>query len=169
MRIAILSPFYPYRGGIAQFSAMLYNALAEKGNNVKAFNFKKLYPDFLFPGKTQYVEKNDTAITVESDRCLNSINPCSYITTLKHIKAFQPDILIISYWMSFFAPEYAYIAHGMKKRCKVIARYIIPEVGQKNKTQYRNEVKTVFFHVYLLYKIYYFSSIKNQTLFWLIL
>ena len=121
MRIAILSPFYPYRGGIAQFSAMLYNALAEKGNNVKAFNFKKLYPDFLFPGKTQYVEKNDTAITVESDRCLNSINPCSYITTLKHIKAFQPDILIISYWMSFFAPEYAYIAHGMKKRCKVIA------------------------------------------------
>ena len=87
MRIAILSPFYPYRGGIAQFSAMLHNALAEKGNNVKAFNFKKLYPDFLFPGKTQYVEKNDTAITVESDRCLNSINPCSYITTLKHIKA----------------------------------------------------------------------------------
>ena len=121
MRIAILSPFYPYRGGIAQFSAMLYNALTEKGNTVKAFNFKKLYPDFLFPGKTQYVEKEDTAIVIESDRCLNSINIYSYAATLKHIKNFHPDILIISYWMSFFAPEYAYIAHAMKKRCKVIA------------------------------------------------
>ena len=114
MRIAILSPFYPYRGGIAQFSAMLYNALTEKGNTVKAFNFKKLYPDFLFPGKTQYVEKEDTAIVIESDRCLNSINIYSYAATLKHIKNFHPDILIISYWMSFFAPEYAYIAHGSK-------------------------------------------------------
>lgn len=121
MRIAILSPFYPYRGGIAQFSAMLYNALTEKGNTVKAFNFKKLYPDFLFPGKTQYVEKEDTAIVIKGDRCLNSINIYSYAVTLKHIKNFHPDILIISYWMSFFAPEYAYIAHAMKKRCKVIA------------------------------------------------
>ena len=55
MRFAILSPIYPYRGGIAQFSGMLYTELVKEGHEVKAFNFKRLYPDILFPGKTQYV------------------------------------------------------------------------------------------------------------------
>mgnify|MGYP000692445064 CR=1 FL=1 len=45
MRFAILSPIYPYRGGIAQFSGMLYTELVKEGHEVKAFNFKRLYPD----------------------------------------------------------------------------------------------------------------------------
>ena len=40
MRFAILSPIYPYRGGIAQFSGMLYTELVKEGHEVKAFNFK---------------------------------------------------------------------------------------------------------------------------------
>ena len=42
MRFAILSPIYPYRGGIAQFSGMLYTELVKEGHEVKAFNFKRL-------------------------------------------------------------------------------------------------------------------------------
>lgn len=121
MKFAILSPFYPYRGGIAQFSAMLYTELVNEGHTVKAFNFKRLYPDLLFPGKTQYVEKGDKAIAIESKRTLDSIQPFSYFKTVSELKAFQPDVLIISYWMSFFVPGYAHIAHRMKRHCKVIA------------------------------------------------
>ncbi len=120
MKIAILSPFYPYRGGIAQFSAMLYTEFANEGHEVKAFNFKRLYPDLLFPGKTQYVGEDDQATAVDSVRVLDSINPFSYSRTVKEIKAFTPDVLIISYWMSFFAPAYAHIAKCLKKECKVI-------------------------------------------------
>lgn len=60
MKIAILSPFYPYRGGIAQFSAMLYSEFASRPSG-KAFNFKRLYPNPV-PWKSQYVEKNDQAV-----------------------------------------------------------------------------------------------------------
>lgn len=120
MKIAILSPIYPYRGGIAQFSAMLYQALTDEGHEVKAFNFKRLYPGLLFPGKTQYVEGKDNVIVVESDRLLDSINPVSYRRTVKAIRAFAPDVLVVAYWMSFFVPGYAHIANRMKKHCKVI-------------------------------------------------
>lgn len=121
MKIAILSPIYPYRGGIAQFSAMLYSQLRQEGHTVEAFNFKRLYPDFLFPGKTQYVEAGDRALAIDSLRILDSIQPFSYGRTVEAIREFAPDVLIISYWMSFFAPAYAHIAHRMKKRCRVIA------------------------------------------------
>ncbi|MCD8194089.1 MAG: glycosyltransferase [Tannerellaceae bacterium] len=120
MRIAILSPFYPYRGGIAQFSAMLYTSLQQAGCEVQAFNFKRLYPDLLFPGKTQYVEEGDDAIRIDSRRVLDSIDPLSYFRTVKEMKAWKPDVLVISYWMSFFVPGYAHVANRMKKHCKVI-------------------------------------------------
>ena len=55
MKIAFLSTFYPFRGGIAQFNAALYRAL-EKEHEIKAFNFSLQYPSVLFPGKTQLVD-----------------------------------------------------------------------------------------------------------------
>jgi glycosyltransferase involved in cell wall biosynthesis len=120
MKIAILSPFYPYRGGIAQFSAMLYKAL-EANHEVKAFSFSRMYPDFLFPGKTQWTEDAHPDIPIApAEPLLDSIGPLSYLLTAKAIKKFQPDVLLIAYWMSFFAPAYAAIARRLKKQTTVI-------------------------------------------------
>ena len=120
MKIAILSCFYPYRGGISQFNACLLQELA-KNHTVKAFNFKRQYPDILFPGKTQYVTKDDNAVPVESQALLDTANPFSYIATARAIREWNPDLLVMRYWMSWFAPSLGYIARHMKKSCKVIS------------------------------------------------
>lgn len=120
MKIAILSPFYPYRGGIAQFSGRLYTEL-QKENEVKAFTFTTLYPEFLFPGKTQYVTEDDTATVIDSERVLNSINPFSYIKTAKRINKYEPDVLIVAYWMPFMSPAYSIICNLINKKTKIIA------------------------------------------------
>ncbi len=120
MKIAILSCFYPYRGGISQFNACLYGELS-KEHIVKAFNFKRQYPEFLFPGKTQFVTADDEAVPVESESLLDTANPFSYISTYKKIRDWKPDVLIVRYWMSYFAPSLGYICRRMKKHCKVIS------------------------------------------------
>ena len=120
MKIAILSCFYPYRGGISQFNSCLFNELG-KSHTVKAFNFKRQYPDILFPGKTQYVTKDDDAVPVESVALLDTANPFSYVTTARAIREWEPDILIMRYWMSWFAPSLGYIARHMKPGCKVVS------------------------------------------------
>lgn len=121
MRFAILSPFYPYRGGIAQFSGRLFRELEKEGHEVRAFNFKRLYPDLLFPGKTQFVEPGDRADAIDSLRALDSVNPFSYARVTRAIRDYDPDVLVIAYWMSFFVPGYAHIANRMRRRCKVVA------------------------------------------------
>jgi glycosyltransferase involved in cell wall biosynthesis len=113
MRIAILSPFYPYRGGIAQFSASLYREL-EKAHQLKAFTFTRQYPSILFPGKTQYVSVDDVADKIDAYRILDSINPLSYLKTVKAINAFEPDVVIMRYWMPFFGPSLGFIARRIK-------------------------------------------------------
>ncbi|MFM7663375.1 MAG: glycosyl transferase, partial [Bacteroidota bacterium] len=84
MKIVFLSTFYPFRGGIAQFNALLFRVL-EKEHEVKAFTFKRQYPGILFPGKTQLVTEEDTADPVPSKRILDSVNPLSYWKTARFI------------------------------------------------------------------------------------
>lgn len=121
MRIALLSSFYPFRGGISQFNASLYSELSRE-HEVKAFNFKRQYPEFLFPGKTQYVTKDDEALPIESTALLDTVNPFTYSRTCKAIRSWKPDLIIMSYWMSWFAPPLGYIARRLKKKhCRVVS------------------------------------------------
>lgn len=120
MKIAILSTFYPYRGGIAQFNAALFRAI-EKKYEVKAFNFSLQYPNALFPGKTQLVSEDDQVDEIPTERVLNAMNPATYLTTVKRIKAYEPDLLIIGYWMPYMAPALGYVAKRMSSHCRVLS------------------------------------------------
>lgn len=121
MNIAFLSTMYPFRGGIAQFNASLYREL-EKNNNVNAITFKRQYPNILFPGQTQYVTKNDnTADPIPAKQWLDSINPFNWIRTAKRIKKTKPDLLIMKFWLPFFAPSLGMISSILQKNTKSIA------------------------------------------------
>lgn len=120
MKIAFLSSFYPLRGGIAQFNAAMYGELG-KTHTVRAWNFKRQYPGILFPGKTQYVTPEDDAAPIESDRTLDTICPGSWCRTARRIAAWEPDILVMKYWMSWFAPSLGYVARRLRRKgCTVI-------------------------------------------------
>lgn len=122
MKIAYLSTFYPFRGGIAQFNASLFNTLKnEYDNDVKAYTFSRQYPDLLFPGTTQYVTKEDNAEIIPSEQILDTINPFSYYSTANQINNFQPDLLITKFWMPFFAPSLGKVADKLNTKTKKIA------------------------------------------------
>ena len=118
MKIAILSCFYPFRGGISQFNANMLAGLGKLAD-VKAFNFTRQYPDFLFPGKTQYVTPDDEAWPVESEAVLDTMNPFSWAKTARRIREWGADLLLMRYWMPWFAPSLGYVARHCG--CKSIA------------------------------------------------
>ncbi|NOZ47729.1 MAG: glycosyltransferase [Chlorobi bacterium] len=120
MKIAYLSTFYPFRGGIAHFNASVFNEF-NKEHEIKAFTFKRQYPNILFPGKTQYVTKEDKVEKIPSVELLDTINPISYFKTIRKINRYNPDILIMKYWMSFFGPSLGTVSKFMKKNTKSIA------------------------------------------------
>jgi len=120
VKIAILSCFYPYRGGIAQFNANIYNELS-RCYDVKAYNFKRQYPDMFFPGKSQFVSDHDSAIKIDCTSLLNTANPFSYISSAGKIRKWEPDLLLMRYWMPYFAPSQGYVGRHQAKRTKVIS------------------------------------------------
>ena len=84
MKIALITPFPPYRGGISAHSKNLYDCLSVD-NEITVYNFSKQYPDFLFPGKAQYLDELVADSSSNVINILNSINPLSWIKVAKNI------------------------------------------------------------------------------------
>ena len=103
-RVCLVGPAYPYRGGIAHFTCLLA-AEFSKDHEVLVVNFKRLYPSFLFPGKTQFDESGEPLV-VDSVRSLDSLDPVSYLRTARKIARFDPDLVVFQWWHPFFAPSY---------------------------------------------------------------
>ncbi|MCK9160315.1 MAG: glycosyltransferase [Parabacteroides sp.] len=144
MKIAYLSTFYPFRGGIAQFNANLYEVFKKK-HEVLPYTFKRQYPDFLFPGKTQYVTPEDNAYVIKSIPVVDTANPFTYLSAAQQIKKEHPDILVMKYWMSYFAPSLGTIAHQLKKQgCKVIT--ILDNVTPHEHKFFDKPLTTWFLH-----------------------
>ncbi len=53
MKIIIVGPAFPLRGGIAAFDERLARELMKENHQVEIVSFSLQYPNFLFPGKTQ--------------------------------------------------------------------------------------------------------------------
>ncbi len=121
MKIAYLSTFYPFRGGIAQFNAALYRQL-EKSHEIRAYTFTRQYPNIFFPGATQFVTKDDPADPVPAQRILDTINPLTFWKTRSVIRQFAPDILLTKFWMPFFAPSLGFVSGGLgRSNVKTVA------------------------------------------------
>ena len=120
MKVAILSTFHPYRGGVAQFNGSLFAALGHMAD-VKAFNYSRQYPGILFPGKTQYVSSGDDCFNSNAERVLDTANPLNWPGAARRIRTWQPDLLVLRYLMPWFAPSLGFVARRMAPSCKVIA------------------------------------------------
>ena len=110
MRIVLVGPFPPYRGGISMFNHSLAKELS-KGHEIHRVSFSLQYPKLLFPGKSQFFDFEEE----KAERLINSVNPFSWKKTVKYINNTEPDVVIFQYWMPFFAPAFSSIAKGIKK------------------------------------------------------
>ncbi|HEX6790473.1 MAG TPA: glycosyltransferase [Candidatus Krumholzibacteria bacterium] len=126
MRICLVGPAYPYRGGISHYSAMLAREM-RASHDVLLVNFSRLYPDFLFPGRTQY-DEGTPALGVESKRLIDSINPLSWRRAADAVCDFNPDIVVFQWWQPFFAPAYRSMCGRIHARTKARIVYVCHNV-----------------------------------------
>lgn len=141
MKITILSVAYPYRGGIANFTNQLFGELRGT-QEVNIINFKRQYPKFLFPGKTQFEDASALA-DISSEMLLDSMNPLSWYSVGKKIRKDCPDLLVINFWLPFFAPAFGKVASIVRKnlhtRIVIICHNVVPhemKLGDRPLTKY---------------------------------
>lgn len=113
MKILIVGPAWPYRGGIADFDERIAREYIKKGDEVEIFTFTLQYPSFLFPGKTQY-SPDPRPEDLDIKRKVNSINLFNWIKMGRELKKKNADLLIIKFWLPLMAPCFGTIARIVK-------------------------------------------------------
>ncbi len=109
LNLALVGPIYPYRGGIAHYTMRLYQELVERGDKVSLYSFARLYPGWLFPGRTdQDPSKLEPAI--EGEYKLDSLNPFTWWKTARIICSRRPNGLVLQWWVTFLAPVWMLLA-----------------------------------------------------------
>jgi len=102
MKICLIGPIHPLRGGIAHYNAQLRLELMAR-HETHVISFSRQYPALLFPGRTQF-DHGFPAPGLTAEPLLDSINPLSWLRAGRRIAEIAPDLIIAHWWHPFFGP-----------------------------------------------------------------
>ena len=109
MKLAIVGPTYPFRGGIAHHTTLLYRHLRER-HDVRFFAFRRQYPMWLYPAATDRDPSARPLAEPGVEHALDSMNPLTWLAVARQVRRFGPDALLIPWWVAFWAPQMSTIA-----------------------------------------------------------
>jgi glycosyltransferase involved in cell wall biosynthesis len=141
LKIFIVGPAFPLRGGPAQFNENLCHQLNLAGHNAQIISYSLQYPNFLFPGSSQYETSGTAPEGIKIHTLINTVNPFNWIKVARFIKKEKPDFILFRYWLPFFGPCLGTIGKLVRSQTKVLALTdnIIPHekrAGDKPFTRY---------------------------------
>ena len=109
MKIVLLGPAHPYRGGLASIMETMAREWQSRGHEVRIYTFTVQYPSLLFPGKTQYVT-TPAPEDLHIERVMNTVNPLNWLSLGLRLRRECPDMVVMKYWTPFMAPCFGTIA-----------------------------------------------------------
>ena len=121
LKIFIIGTAFPLRGGPAQFNENLCLELNKEGHDAQIISYKLQYPNFLFPGSSQFEKSGSAPLGIKIHTILNTINPFNWLMVARFIRKQKPDFILFRYWLPFFGPCLGTIGKLVKSHTKVLA------------------------------------------------
>jgi glycosyltransferase involved in cell wall biosynthesis len=115
VRLSIVGPVYPYRGGIAHYTMHLARKLIACGHEIQVISFYRQYPAWLYPGESDK-DPSDNPMIVPAEYLLAPLLPWTWVKAARRIREFEPDIVVIQWWTTFWAPAFWLLAKWLRNR-----------------------------------------------------
>tara|TARA_B110000116_G_scaffold225096_1_gene204908 strand:+ start:200 stop:1327 length:1128 start_codon:yes stop_codon:yes gene_type:complete len=123
MKLAIISPYPPLKGGISKETEVLHHILKDNFD-IKILSFNKLYPNFLYPSNHQaditLVDKHKGVFP-----SISSTNIITWIKTANLVLENNTTHLLFRYWTPLFIPMYLFILNRIKYKNRKIRVFCI--------------------------------------------
>ena len=130
LTFVLFGPVYPYRGGISHYTTLLARALRGAEQTVLLISFKRQYPQWLFPGRSDKDPSQQPLTADDPHDRIDPINPLSWLTTFQRVRSVRPDILIFQWWTPFWTPVWLTLLLANKlllgSRVCVICHNVLP-------------------------------------------
>ncbi|MEV1204950.1 glycosyltransferase, partial [Microbispora rosea] len=118
MRIAIVGPTYPYKGGGAQHTTELAHRLRARGHDVVIESWRAQYPSFLYPGQ-QTIDSPEGEPYPGTRRDLDWRRPDGWVACGRRLRG--ADLVVLTVLSPVQVPAYLGILSGLRRRARVVA------------------------------------------------
>ncbi len=118
MKVCLIGPIPPFRGGIAKYCYSLAKEL-ENRDELLLLSYTRQYPEFLY-------RKSQVDLDIDREKVLHefkniafeidSVSVGSWIRASKEIAGFGPDVVILPWWVVYWTPMYLYFLYSLKKK-----------------------------------------------------
>lgn len=119
MRIAVVGPAHPYKGGGAQHATELAHRLAAAGHAVTLRSWSAQYPRLLYPGQLT-VSEPEVPLFPDTRRELSWARPLGWLRVGRRL-AREVDAVVLFVYTSVQVPAYLGILRGVRRRARVVA------------------------------------------------
>jgi glycosyltransferase involved in cell wall biosynthesis len=118
MRIGVVGPAFPYKGGGAHHTTELAHRLAAAGHDVVIESWKAQYPGFLYPGQ-QTIDEPEGEPFPGTRRELAWYRPDGWLRTGRALRS--ADLVVLAVLTPVQVPSYLGILRGLRGRARVVA------------------------------------------------
>ncbi|MES9606850.1 glycosyltransferase [Actinomadura sp. NPDC000929] len=118
MRVAIVGPAFPYKGGGARHTTELAHRLAAAGHDVVIESWRAQYPSFLYPGQ-QTISEPEGEPFPGTRRRLDWRRPDGWWRTGRALS--ECDLVVLVVLSTVQVPSYLGILAGLRGRTPVVA------------------------------------------------
>ena len=115
MKLSLVGPVYPYRGGISHFSSSLTRAFLELGYDIQVISFKRQYPKWLYPGESD-LDPSKIHDSVPAEFILDPVVPVTWRKASQAIMSHGSKVAIISWWTVFWGPAFYVLSRFLHHR-----------------------------------------------------
>ena len=112
MRIAVIGPTHPIKGGVAQHTTMLAHRLAEAGHDVSIVSWRRQYPSFLYPGQ-QTVDTPELRPFTPTDRVLSWNRPDTWVRAARRLR--DVDLVVFAHITPVQVPPYWVMLRALRR------------------------------------------------------
>ncbi|GGK65143.1 glycosyl transferase family 1 [Sphaerisporangium melleum] len=118
MRVAIVGPTYPYKGGGAQHTTELAHRLTALGHDVVIESWRAQYPSFLYPGR-QTISSPEGEPFPHVRRDLDWRRPDGWVRCGRRLRG--ADLAVLTLLSPVQVPPYLGILAGLRRATEVVA------------------------------------------------
>ena len=114
IRVGLVGPSWPFRGGIAKYTTQLAHELSQRGYLVSFVSPEKQYPKILFPGKSDKDFQSCKPLPL-TKALYSYFEPWTWRKVIKEMKVSNVECIVAPHWSTTSAPFLKYLIHNSPK------------------------------------------------------
>jgi glycosyltransferase involved in cell wall biosynthesis len=123
VRVALVGPYPPLRGGIVAHTAGVARALRAADHEVSIIGYRRIYPGRPIGELTGFASREKDG---QAAALIDTLDPRSWIEARCCLLRRQPDAVILQWWHPLVAPALRVLLTGLRKPVVVICHNACP-------------------------------------------